>query len=153
MNQIIMIIVLIFYALPMAKILHFSRISATFIAILWLHITEIKTGSGYWFLWESCELWYAEFTDYFSSVSSSLRLKAVHFFYPIGITWRIWRQSSLFETSVKETVMFAYIMTFHFHSELLQYLVNKSIDFGGSFVSLLHEACRFTAIRKTKTLI
>ena len=42
---------------------------------------KFMTGSRYWFLWESCELKFQEFTGKFGTVSSNLRLKAVLFFY------------------------------------------------------------------------
>ena len=41
---------------------------------------KFKTGSGYWFLWESYELPFPEFTDNFGTASSNLCLKAVQFF-------------------------------------------------------------------------
>ena len=65
--------------------------------LLWVRISKIYR-----------QFWYNFF---------NLRLEAVHFFYPFGITWRKWRRSNLFETNVKETVTFAYIITFHFPSD------------------------------------
>ena len=40
---------------------------------------KFKIGPGYWFLWESCELWFPKFTDNFGTVS----LKTVLIFIPL----------------------------------------------------------------------
>ena len=67
---------------------HFSsKIWSTFVTVLWCSKTEITDGPGYWFLWDSCEIWFPKFTDNFGIVSSKIHLKAVTIFNPIEITW------------------------------------------------------------------
>ena len=66
------------------------------VRVLWVMISRI-----FW------QFWHSFFKFMFKSSSN---------FYPIGITWWKWRWSSLFETSVKETATFAYIMTFLFEN-------------------------------------
>ena len=93
------------------------QIWSTFVAVLWLCKTKIQDrvwililARVLWWVMISrinWQFWYNSFTLTFTNSS---------IFYPIGITWRKWRWSSLFEISVKETVTFAY-MTFHFPSE------------------------------------
>ena len=66
--------------LPVVKIWHFS---SKFDHHLSLHCgstkPKFKTGLLYWFLWESCELRFPEFTDNFGTDSSNIHLNAVQF--------------------------------------------------------------------------
>ena len=63
-------------------------------------------------------LQFAEFTDNFGTISSNLHLEAVQFFYPIGITWRNGAGPFCLQPVSRNRDPFAYIMTFHFPSEL-----------------------------------
>ena len=44
---------------------------------------KLQTGPGYWFLWESCEIWFPKFTDNFGIVSSKMHLRAVTILIPL----------------------------------------------------------------------
>ena len=46
---------------------------------------KLQTGPEYmyWFLWESCEMWFLQFTDNIGIVSSKIHLKAVAIFVPL----------------------------------------------------------------------
>ena len=49
---------------------------------------KLQTGLGYWFMWESCEIWFLEVTANFGIVSSKNALKSNYNYNPIEITWR-----------------------------------------------------------------
>ena len=72
----------------------YGILAAKFDQLLSLYCDSVKvklqTGPGYWFLWESCEMWFPKFIDNFGIVSSKIHVKADTIFYPIEITWKKW---------------------------------------------------------------
>ena len=119
MNRIIMTIVLIFYVLY--QWWRYSRSVANFnnIYIVLLH-RKTKNQDRVWVLVLVRVLWVTISIIYWLFQHSLFKLtfKTSSIFYPIRIPRRKWRRSSLFETRVRETMTFAYIMTFHFSSKI-----------------------------------
>ena len=69
--------------LPMGKTWHFSGKFDQHLSLYCGSVKpKFKTGQGYWFLWESCELRFPKSTDNFCTFSSNVHLKAVPIFTP-----------------------------------------------------------------------
>ena len=76
--------------LPIVKIWHFSGKFDQHLSLYCGSVKpKFKTGPGYRFLWESCELQFPKFTDNFGTVSSNINtFKSSSNFDPIEITYR-----------------------------------------------------------------
>ena len=71
------------------KLTAFQRqIWQTFVTRLWCCKTKITDGTGIWFMWESCEIWFLEVTANFGIVPSKNALQSNYNYNPIEITWR-----------------------------------------------------------------
>ena len=109
MNRMIMLIFCV--CIPMVKIWRFSGKFDHHMSLLWFCKTKIKDGAGILVLvkvlWVTIPKIYWQFWHSLFACT----IKSSSIFYLNGILWRTTR-SCFFETSVKETVTFTYIMTF-----------------------------------------
>ena len=93
-----------------------AQIWSSFVTVLWSCGAVkpiLQTGPGYWFLCQSCEVWFPKSTVNCGCFSEN-SLESSYNFNPIKITCTEKNGSfSLFETNVNDNLTFAYIMTFH----------------------------------------